>query len=156
MAMIMPSAHEISPVLEELNHDGPTLAIGSEAILSRDDRERATESAFHLARDRRNARASVQASRRHGFRGSELVAEAGADDLHVVARPGECDGKEASGRDRSAQSDVAVEALVEVFEPEHGVRIDHPSNHVSLPNPGRCVWPFRRPALRAAPGGNAT
>jgi hypothetical protein len=56
MAMIMPSAHEVSPVLEELNHDGPTLAIGSEAILSRDDRERATESAFHLARDRRNAR----------------------------------------------------------------------------------------------------
>src|SRR6266478_3257426 len=78
MAIIMPSAHEVSPVLEELNHDGPTLAIGSEAILSRDDRERATESAFHLARDRRNARASVQASRRHGFRGSELVAEARA------------------------------------------------------------------------------
>src|SRR5439155_24853013 len=47
MAMIMPSANEVSPVLEELNHDGPTLAIGSEAILSRDDRERATESAFH-------------------------------------------------------------------------------------------------------------
>src|SRR5262249_12559215 len=34
---------------------GPRLAIGLEAILSRDDRERATESAFHLARDRRNA-----------------------------------------------------------------------------------------------------
>jgi hypothetical protein len=32
MAMIMPSAHEISPVLEELNHGGPTLAIDSEEI----------------------------------------------------------------------------------------------------------------------------
>src|SRR4029453_3739488 len=113
MAMIMPSAHEVSPVLKELNHDGPTLAIGSEAILSRDDRERATESAFHLARDPRNPGAAVQASRRHGFRGSELVAEARADDLYVVARPGECDGKEASGKDRSAQSDVVVGAVVE-------------------------------------------
>src|SRR5262245_23239782 len=32
MAMIMPSAHEVSPVLEELNHGGPTLAIDSEEI----------------------------------------------------------------------------------------------------------------------------
>jgi hypothetical protein len=32
MAMIMPSAHEISPVLEELNHDGPTLAIDPKEI----------------------------------------------------------------------------------------------------------------------------
>src|SRR5499427_9198600 len=55
MAMVMSSAHEVSPVLQELNHGGPRLAIGLEAILSRDDRERATESAFHLARDRRNA-----------------------------------------------------------------------------------------------------
>jgi len=32
MAMIMPSAHKVSPVLEELNHGGPTLAIDSEEI----------------------------------------------------------------------------------------------------------------------------
>src|SRR5215831_19844392 len=32
MAMIMPSAHEVSPVLQELNHGGPRLAIGLEAI----------------------------------------------------------------------------------------------------------------------------
>src|SRR5215475_13882613 len=32
MAMIMPSAHEVSPVLQELNHGEPRLAIGLEAI----------------------------------------------------------------------------------------------------------------------------
>src|SRR5262245_65574835 len=42
------------------------------------------------------------------------MAEAGADDLRVVAGPGECDGKEASGRDQSAQSDIVVEAKLPV------------------------------------------
>src|SRR5262249_62170579 len=32
MATIMPSAHEVSPVLQELNHGEPRLAIGLEAI----------------------------------------------------------------------------------------------------------------------------
>src|SRR6516162_2868848 len=32
MAMVMSSAHEVSPVLQELNHGGPRLAIGLEAI----------------------------------------------------------------------------------------------------------------------------
>src|SRR5260370_36482059 len=72
----------------------------------------------------------------HRFRRSELVAEAGADDLHAVARPDERDGKEASGRDRPGQSYVVVEVVVEVFEPEHDVRINHPLSAATQGPPG--------------------
>src|SRR5260370_32076650 len=62
----------------------------------------------------------------HRFRRSELVAEAGGDDLHAVARPDERDGKEASGRDRPGQSYVVVEGVVEVLDTERDWRINQP------------------------------
>ena len=42
-------------------------------------------------------------------------------------------GEETSGRDRPGQSYI-VEALVEVFQAEHDVRIDHPFDAGSHPN----------------------
>jgi hypothetical protein len=55
--MIMPSAHEVSPVLEELNHGGPTLAIDSEEnFYAEATRSEQRKAGFHLALDRRNKR----------------------------------------------------------------------------------------------------
>jgi hypothetical protein len=49
MAMIMPSAHEVSLGLEELNHGGATHAIGSERIFNEDDNERSVPLKCHLS-----------------------------------------------------------------------------------------------------------
>src|SRR5262249_6996188 len=81
MAMIMPSAHEVSPVLEELNHGGPGLAIGLEAIF-----KPGSPGASNGKRDSSCAR-SAQRARVGSSRASNFVSKSRSMRLALQGAP---------------------------------------------------------------------
>src|SRR5262249_49726311 len=81
MAMIMPSAHEVSPVLEELNHGGPGLAIGLEAIF-----QPGSPGASNGKRDSSCAR-SAQRARVGSSRASNFVSKSRSMRFGPSGRP---------------------------------------------------------------------